>query len=114
MSEVLDKLNALKEREDQYTDQSKETMRAIEKDLKRALITQSLLDHDGIKMLLEKYRLEVQSIENRLKSDREIDEIGRQFLFERKTWCEELLGYFTRAESTVESINQTLDTALQQ
>ena len=71
-----------------------EEIQNIQKELKRAMVKGNLAKHDGIKLLIEYYRSQVVEINIQLANNRDLTEKERDRFFERKSWINDLIGFF--------------------
>lgn len=116
MDEINQKIEALRKK---YPDeQSVSDLQSWEKNAKIAVMTANLQENDAIKLILDQYRKELNTLNKMLMGDETLfkNEDGRilgQMIHTRKKWCEKFLGIFTKADSQVKAINNTLDKSLE-
>ncbi len=112
MSDILKRLDDFKENYlFKYSPDAKNRIAGLEKGLKKALLADNLAGHDGLKIFLERFRIEIDAINNTLITKRELTELERLFLFERRSWCEGFIRYFENAKATIKSTEKFLDSA---
>lgn len=112
MSDVLKKLDSFKENYlSRYNPDAQARIQGLEKGLKKALLADDLAGHDGLKIFLERFRIEIEAINNTLITKRELTELERLFFFERRSWCEGFIRYFENAKVTIKSTEKFLDSA---
>jgi hypothetical protein len=112
MSDLIKRLDDFKENYlSRYSPENRERINGIEKGLKKALLADNLAGHDGLKIFLERFRIEIEAINNTLITKRELTETERLFLFERRSWCGGFLRYFENAKATIKSTEKFLENA---
>ena len=114
MSEIIEKLDKFKDNYlSKYSPEAQTKINGLEKGLKKALLAVNLSEHDGFKIFIERFKIEVEAINKTLVARRDIPEIERLFLFERREWCEGFMRYFDNAKTTIKSTEKFLDTVEQ-
>lgn len=112
MSDLIKRLDDFKENYlFKYSPDARHRIAGMEKGLKKALLADNLAGHDGLKIFLERFRIEIEAINKTLITQKELTEIERLFLFERRSWCEGFLRYFENAKATIKSTEKFLESA---
>lgn len=112
MSDILKRLDDFKDNHlARYNPDAQAKIIGLEKGLKKALLADNLAGHDGLKIFLERFRIEIEAINNTLITKRELGELERLFLFERRSWCEGFIRYFENAKTTIKSTEKFLESA---
>lgn len=112
MSDIFKRLDSFKENYlSRYNPEAQSKIIGLEKGLKKALLADNLVGHDGLKIFLERFKTEIEAINNTLITKRELTELERLFLFERRSWCEGFIRYFENAKATIKSTEKFLDSA---
>lgn len=83
-----------------------------EAEVKKAILKDNLLKHDGIKLILEEYQTQLNSIDEQLLENRGLTDDDRKLLFIRKDWCKQFISLFTISRSIIKQKNKVVDDEL--
>lgn len=111
---ILEKINKLKSKlyGGDQTDLS--TVDEWTREVKTALITDNLQNHEGIKMIIDKVKENVADIDDVLKTAKSTDlsTTERDSMIDVKKFYEWFLDFFVAAQSKIEEVDKRVDNEL--
>lgn len=115
MDEISQKLNALRKKYPEQEDQT--LLNEWEKSAKVAVMTAKLVENDAVKLILEKYKIELADLNHILANNPSLfkDEDGRllgQVIHAKKDFYIKFLKIFSSAQVQVDAMNANLDNKL--
>jgi hypothetical protein len=109
--EILQDLdNLIQKFEDPAYPDDKEKLKGWRDDLNRAMLMDDLRKHDGIKMIIEKYRQELIDIDTILREadSEKLPDKKRDRLLDRKELYLEFLGLFTDTKKIISEVGESV------
>ena len=113
MSNIDAKMNKLVDKLDDYRPDQQSEVQAMQKSLKTAMLKKNLKDHPSMKLLVDTLRKREASYSLVLSNKEDLSEVKRQAYFARRTEVRWILSFFD-VDQTIESIEQRLDSELEQ
>jgi hypothetical protein len=106
-------LNNLQKLQAKYTESSSQkTLQDWEKRVTDALIVDSLKEHEGIKIILDTYKKEIEDINNILLHSEEITEPQRLRIMDKRAMRQRFLSYFEQTKQIIESVEKLVEEQL--